>query len=279
MPVRIVTDSNCDVPADLVARHNIVVVASVLNLAGQSYFDGVDLSRAEFYRRLPHLNPLPTTAAPSAGAFEAAYRSCGAADIIAVHLSSTFSAIYNAARLGAEPLGDQVTLVDSLQVSMGMGWQVLAAAEVASAGGSRAEALAAIHSVQQSLCVLAALDTIEYLRRGGRASLLSSVLGDMLQIKPLLEVKAGQVITLARLRTRQKVREALVARLEALGPLERLAVLHADCLDDARALADRLAPRAVQPPLVVEAAAVIGTHVGPGTIGVAAVAAARPNQP
>ncbi|MEP7357988.1 MAG: DegV family protein, partial [Anaerolineales bacterium] len=105
MAVRVVTDSNCDLPPELVARHNIVVVPSVLIVDGRSYRDGIDLSRAEFYRRLPALDPLPTTAAPGAGEFEAAFRACGRAEIIAVLLAARFGALYNAARLGAEPLG------------------------------------------------------------------------------------------------------------------------------------------------------------------------------
>ena len=205
MAVRVVTDSNCDLPPELVARHNIIIVPSVLNLDGQSYRDGPDISRAEFYRRLPHLNPLPTTAAPASGEFEAAFRSCGSAEIIAVLVAERFSAIYNAARLGAEPLGSQVTLVDSLQVSMGLGWQVLAAAEVATAGGAREEALAAVHAVKRRVVVLAALDTLEYLRRGGRASLLTALVGGLLQIKPLLEVRSAEITTLARVRTRRVV--------------------------------------------------------------------------
>jgi DegV family protein with EDD domain len=246
-------------------------VPSVLNIEGKSYQDGVDISRTEFYQRLPSLNPLPTTAAPATAAFEAAYRSCGAAEVVAIHLSSTLSAIYNAARLGAEPLGDQVTLVDSEQASMGVGWQVLAAAEAAEAGGTREEVLRVVRSVQARVRVYATLDTIDYLRRGGRASLLSARLGDLLQIKPLIEVRAGVVSVPARVRTRQKARDELAARVEALGPLERLAILHTNCADDAAAMAQRLAPRAQQPPVVVEATAVIGTHVGPGAIGVAAV--------
>src|SRR5260370_7781139 len=103
MPVRIVTDSNCDLPPDLVARHNIVVVASVLNLTGQSYFDGVDLSRAEFYRRLPQLNPLPTTPAPSAGPFEAASRSCGPAHLIPRHPSTPFNPTFHSAPPAPQP--------------------------------------------------------------------------------------------------------------------------------------------------------------------------------
>lgn len=271
MPVRVVTDSNSDLPPELVARYNIVVVPSVINFEGKSYFDGVDLTRSEFYQRLPTLNPLPTTAAPSAAAFEAAYRSCAPAEVVAIHLSATLSAICTAARLGAEPLGDQVTLVDSQQASMGLGWQVLAAAEVAAAGGTRDEVLNAVRSAQERVRVYAALDTIEYLRRGGRASLLSARLGDLLQIKPLIEVRAGNVTALARVRTRQKVRDELAARVEALGPLERLAVLHTNCVEDAQAMAQRLAPHTRQAPVVVEATSVIGTHVGPGAIGVAAL--------
>lgn len=273
--VRIVTDSNCDVPADLVARHNVVVVPSLLNIDGRAYRDGIDLSRAEFYQRLPSLRPPPTTAAPSAGEFEAAYRQCGDAPIVSIHLAAGFSAIFNTARLGAEPFGGQVTLVDSGSLSMGIGWQVLAAAEAAERGAPVAEVVAAAQRVQQRLRLIAVLDTVEYLRRGGRASAITAGLSQLFQIKPLLEVAHGQVTALARLRTRAKARESLVIRIEALGPLERVAVLHVAAAEDAQALAGRLAERAAHPPIVVEATAVIGTHVGPGTLAVAAVTAAH----
>ena len=271
MAVRVVTDSTSDVPADLVDRYHILVVPALINIEGKSYADGVDLSRGDFYRRLPKLDPLPTTATPSPGTFEAAFRSCGPAEIVAVHLSASLSALFSTALLGAEPLGDQVTVVDSQQASMGLGWQVLAAAEVAAAGGSRAEILATVRSAQARVRLYACLDTLEYLRRGGRASLLSARLGDLLQIKPMIELRDGVVSVLARVRTRQKARDELAARVLALGPLQRLAVLHTDCLDDAQAMADRLAPLAQQPPVVVEAAGVLGTHVGPGAIGIAAL--------
>ena len=266
-----VTDSNSDLPPELVARYHIVVVPSVLTIAGQSYQDGVDISRAEFYQRLPSLKLPPSTAAPASAAFEAAYRACGAAEVVAIHLSASFSAIDTAARLGAEPLGDQVTVMDSQQVSMGLGWQVVAAAEAALAGGTRAEVLRAVRSAQARVRLYAALDTIEYLRRGGRASLLSARLGDLLQIKPILEVRAGVASVLVRVRTHQQARDELAARAAALGPLDQLAVLHTNCADQAAAIAQRLAPLARQPPVVVEATAVIGAHVGPGAIGVAAV--------
>src|SRR5258708_5289602 len=167
MPVGVVTDSNSALPAELAARYHIVVVPSVLNIEGKSYLDGVDISRAEFYQRLPALNPLPTTAAPATAAFETAYRSCGQAEVVAIHLASSLSAIYNAARLGAEPLGDQVTLVDSEQASMGMGWQVLAAAEAAEAGATRDEVLRGVRPVQARVRLSPTLVTIQYLPRRG----------------------------------------------------------------------------------------------------------------
>ncbi len=271
MPIRVVADSNCDLPPELVARYNILIIPSLLILAGQPLRDGVDIPRAEFYRRLPQLKPLPTTAAPAAGAFEAAFRSCGDDPIVCLTVAAAFSAIYSAARLGAEPFGEQVSLVDSGQISMALGWQVLAAAEAAHAGAPLAEVLARVKAVQKCVRLYAALDTLEYLRRGGRASLVSALVGELLQIKPILEVKAGQAVILARVRTQSKARAELAARVEALGPLARLAVLHTACEDRARALAARLAPRTAEPPLITEATAVLGTHVGPGALAVVPV--------
>jgi DegV family protein with EDD domain len=248
-------------------------VPSLVVIHDQPYRDGIDLSRAEFYARLPGLRPPPTTAAPSSGEFEDAYRAQADGPVVALHLASQFSAIYNAARLAAQALGGRVTVVDTGSVSMGQGWQVIAAAEAAAEGADLGAVLAAIESVQRRVRLWAALDTVEYLRRSGRASALSALLGDLLQIKPLLEVRAGTVIPVARLRTRHKAREALAAQAVALGPLERLAVLHTAAPADAHTLAAQLAHLVPHPPLVVEATAVIGTHVGPGALGLAAVAA------
>jgi DegV family protein with EDD domain len=271
VPIRVVADSNCDLPPELVARYDILIIPSLLNMGDQTYLDGVEISRDEFYRRLPQLNPLPTTAAPASGVFEATFRRCGSDPVVCITLASAFSAIYNAARLGAEPLGEQVTLVDSQQASMGMGWQVLAAAEAAQAGAPLPEVLACIESVQRRLRLYTALDTVDYLRRGGRASLVSALVSGLLQIKPVLEVRAGQVATIAKVRTLAKARDELIARVEALGPLARLAVLHTAFEAGARELAERLAPRSAEPPLIAEVTAVIGTHIGPGALAVVPV--------
>jgi len=130
-----------------------------------------------------------------------------------------------------------------------------------------------VHAVKRRVVVLAALDTLEYLRRGGRASLLTALVGGLLQIKPLLEVRSAEITTLARVRTRRLVLERLAARAQSFGAIERLAVLHTAAPEDARALADGLAHLTPEPPLIVEATAVIGTHVGPGAVGVALVTA------
>jgi DegV family protein with EDD domain len=275
MPIILVTDSNCDLPPALIERYNIRVVASLLNLGGQSYRDGVDMSRAEFYARLPTLRPLPTTAAPASGVFEALYRECGDADILSIHIASSLSGFYNAARLGAEASGARVTLIDSGQLSMGFGWQVLAAAEAIAAGKTLAEVVAEVQAIQQRIKVFAVLDTLENLRHSGRANAVVTMVGTLLHIKPMIELTGGQVKLVARQRTRGKAVDTLIVTVNALGPLDRLAVLHACNPTEAEALAQRLAPQSHTPPLLMEIAAVIGTHLGPGAMGVAAVTQPR----
>jgi len=273
LKVRLVTDSTCDLPPDLVLRYGILVVPAVLNMEGKSYRDGVDISRADYYARLPGLKALPTTAAPAAGEFEAAYRECGDAEIVSIHLASQLSAMFNTARLGAEASGARVTLVDSGNVSMALGWQVLAAAEAIASRKPLAEVVAAVESARKRVKLFALLDTIEFLRRGGRASAFAATVGELLQIKPVLEVAQGSLIQLAKPRTHAKGVEKLVELVQALGPLERLAVMYATTPAEAKSLADRLASLSPRPPLVVEATTVIGTHAGPGALGVAAVKA------
>ncbi len=268
--VRIVTDSTCDLPPDLLQQHGIIVVPAALNMEGRTLRDGVDISRSEYYARLPGLKELPATAAPSSGEFEAAFQQCGSAPILSIHLASKLSGLYNAARLAAEAFGPQVTVVDSGQVSMGLGWQVLAAAEAA-ARGTLAEALAAAEAVRRRVKVFAVLDTIEFLRRGGRASAFVAALGGLLQIKPMLEVVEGEVKPVGRQRLRPKAVEKMLEMVHALGRLERLAVLHTACADEAQALAAQLQADCAQAPIVVEATTVIGTHTGPQALGVAAV--------
>jgi DegV family protein with EDD domain len=280
MSTRIITDSTCDLPADLIQRHGIYVIPVGLNLDHRAYQDGVDLSPGDFYRQLPRLQKIPTTAAPSASVIEAAYRRAraGGDDIVAIFVAASFSSLYQVAQRAARELsgvpGRQIVVVDSGQLSLGLGWQVLAAAEAAAVGQSPDGVLAAVVATRRRLKLYALLDTLEYVRQGGRVSAFTAAVGDLLRIKVDVELTAGQVKPVYKMRTRRKAVEKLAELTQGLGPLERLAILHAHCLEDAQRLADKLAPQAPQPPLLVEVSGAVATHVGPNALGVAAVTAA-----
>ncbi len=148
---------------------------------------------------------------------------------------------------------------------------MLAAAEAAAAGSSPDGVLAAVAASRRRLKLYALLDTLEYVRQGGRVSAFTAAVGDLLRIKVDVELTDGQVKPMFKLRTRRKAMEKLAELTQALGPLEHLAILHAHCLDDAQHLADRLAPQAPQAPLLVEVSGAVATHVGPNALGVVAL--------
>ncbi len=276
--IKIVTDSTCDLPPEIVRQHDIRVIPMAITIEGRSYRDGVDISRREFYQRLPGLKSQPTTSASSVDEFEQTYRELSDAEIVSIHIGSGFSGVLNAARSGVDASGVPVTLVDSGNVSMGLGWLVIAAAEAAARGGSLQDVLDVIASVQKRVKLYALLDTLEYLRRGGRANALMTFFGNFLQIKPLVEVAKSRITAIARPRTHAGGMDKIVEAVESLAPLERLAVIHANNIAAAQALADRvrhcLAPGANSPLIITDATVVVGTHAGPGAVGAAIVQAA-----
>ncbi|MGH2591957.1 MAG: DegV family protein [Anaerolineae bacterium] len=273
-----VTDSTADIP-DAVARElDITVVPVHVIFGAQSYDDGINLSRQEFYERLASANPLPGTSAPSAGEFESAYRrlqDSGADTVISIHIARALSVVQNAALIGADGVpGLNVTLVDSEQVSMGLGWQVIEAARAAKAGKSTAEVVDAAERTKQRVRLYAALDTLEYVRRSGRVSWAAAAIGQLLKIKPLVEVRNGAVLPLDRARTRAHSLQRLKDLVADQGALRGLTVLHTHAIDAASSLADEfraLYPALSDPIHVVEATTAIGTHVGPNGLGVACV--------
>jgi DegV family protein with EDD domain len=216
----------------------------------------------------------PTTAAPSTGTIRAAYTARlaeKAGHIVSVHMAASLSGIYNAARIAAEPFGNLVTVIDSGQLSLGLGFQVIAAAEAAAAGGGLEEVVAAIEGTRRRIQVVAMLDTLEYLKRGGRVSMLKAGLGAVLRMRPFVELHEGKVRLVEQVRTRTKALVRLWELVVSLGQVERFAVLHANAEDDARRLLQRLMPDLPIGALVVNVNTVIGTHVGPGALGFAAV--------
>lgn len=269
-------DSTADL-AELAEEWGITVVPCLVHFGQETFREGVDLSRAEFYRRLEMGTELPTTSAPGPGVFADVYRQLAAEtdQIVSIHLSSKLSAVYNSARLGAKEIeGTEVAVVDSGTLSMGLGWLAVLAARSARAGCSLQEIVSMVEATRPRARVFALLDTLEYLRRSGRVSRVMAALGAMLNVKPMLNVKGGDVLPAGRVRSRRKAVARLISLVEELGPLVELAVLHTRARQDAEALADRLATLFPRERMVIaEIGTVIGTHVGPNGLGVACVTA------
>ena len=274
MNIALVTDSTCDLPQHLVERYAIQVIPNHLIIEGESTLDDESFSRQDFYERLPGMESLPTTATASSGNYQERYESLlqqGFELILSIHASSSLSGILNAASLAAQAYPKRVRVIDSRQVSMGLGFQVLAAAEALAIGMTVESVLEKVESVRQRTRLIAMVDTLEFIRRSGRVSWARASLGALFRIKPFLDVRDGQVERLGDVRTRKKGIERLHELLESLGPLERLAVLHTAALVDAEDFLQQASPRLTSEPLIVNVTTVIGTHVGPNALGFAVV--------
>jgi len=277
MPIRIVTDSTCDLPAETIARYGICVVPLYINMGKQGFLDGIDLTRDEFYTRLPTFPVHPTTAVPSLQKFRAVYDALaeeGATGILSIHISVALSAVVGVASVAArETTSTPVTVFDSQQLSLGTGFLVETAAKMAAAGGSLAEIQAALNTQIKRSHVFAALDTLEFLRRSGRMNRFMASLGTLLQLKPIMTMYAGKPGA-ERVRTRERATKRLVEMLREVGPVERVAIVHTrapDRVAELRALAASLLPQ--DNLLVADITPVIGAHIGPGAAGFAVVGA------
>jgi DegV family protein with EDD domain len=243
-------------------------------MQGKSVEDGTGISRREFYESLPMMDPLPTTSTASSGAYQQLYDklfSQGTSQIISIHASSILSGIYNAASVAANDFGDRVHVVDSQNVSVGLGFQVLAAAEAVQEKKPLESILADVLNVRRRVHVVAMLDTLEYVRRSGRISWARARVGSLLRIKPFVEIVNGNVSRLGDARTRRKGIARLRELLLNLGPLERLAIMHSNAETDAQEFLSNLEIRPEYEPFIVNATTVIGTHVGPNGLAFAAV--------
>jgi DegV family protein with EDD domain len=274
MSIAVVTDSTADVPTSLAQKLNIHVVPAILVIEGESFEDGQGLTRQDFYNRLPNMKQLPTTASPSAGTFETIYGELldqGFQTIISIHVASHLSAIYNTARLAAQPFGGKVHVLDSESLSLGFGFQVMSAAEAAVQNAPLDEILTRIETTRQHMYLFAMLDTLEYIHRSGRVGWARARIGSLLRIKPFVEVKEGQVFNRGQARTRRKGIAHLMELLQGLGEFERLAILHTNAEDDAYSFLKNIVVPIPKNPLVVNVTTIIGTHVGPNGLGFAAV--------
>jgi len=275
MTVRIVTDSTCDLPAEVVSRLGIRVIPLYIHVGNRDYLDGIDISRQEFYEKLPTFHEHPTTAVPSPQKFKAVYDSLvdeGATEVLSIHISESLSAIVNVARTAAaETTSLPVTVLDSRQLSLGIGFLVQKAAELAQAGKTVQEILPALENQIQRTHVWAVLDTLKFLRRSGRMNAVVSTIGEIFQIKPILKMFNG-VSGAEKVRTHKNALNRLVAMLQTYAPFERLAFLHSNALEQALALKNSISDLLPEDNIWVEVVnPVLGAHLGPGVVGFACV--------
>jgi len=270
--IRIVTDSSCDLPEDLVQRHRITIIPLTIRFGDTEYVDREELSSDRFWELLVAGEGLPETAAPSVGRFQEAFgrlSSEGADGLVVICMSSGISATHQAAVLAVEQYGGGIPIrvVDSGLVSGALGLVVLAAATAAEAGGSIAEVeQVAIESAERSN-LYATLDTLEYLHRGGRIGAAATFFGNLLDVKPIISFQEGAVHGAGRVRTRRKALAAIVDHVKGLGELADLAIIHSDPAD-LEDFTTALSEVHEGEPVKMRLGPVVGTHAGPGVAGV-----------
>ena len=271
--IRIVTDSSCDLPDEVLARNRIEVVPLTIRFGDQEFVDREELSGDEFWRRLTTGGVHPETAAPSVGRFQQAFTrlvSAGADGIVAVCISSKISATLQSAVLADEQFtaGVPVRIVDSQLVSAALGLAVIATAEAAEAGATIDQVEAAARAASLRGRIFASPDTLEYLRRGGRIGGAQALIGALLDVKPLIAFEDGKVEAAGRVRSRGKALTAIIDHVaDQQGKIDRLAVVHSDPPDLPEFLA-RLAGVYPAEALLTRLGPVVGTHFGPNAIGV-----------
>jgi DegV family protein with EDD domain len=277
MNVRIVTDSTCDLPEEVVNNYNISVIPLHINQGEKSYLDGIELTREEFYARLSDYNPAPTTATPSPETFRLKFEQLaeeGAQSILSIHISESLSATINSARIAAEQFKRiPVTVLDSTQLSLGLGFIVEKAAQMSELGHKMDEILSNLQELMKHTYVFASLKTLEYLRRSGRMHFALARLGEILQIKPLLHMNQGNP-TAHRARTQRRATERLMEWLHEYAPYERLAIVHAGVQTEAENMLKHI--KEFTPDgeiLIAQITPVLGSHLGIGALGFACVSA------
>jgi len=273
--VAVVTDSASDMDPGRAASLGIAIVPLIVNFGSDAFSAGVDLSTDDFWKRMTAPDaPFPTTAACSPGDFQIAYQRAfdeGAEAIVSIHVAGTLSGTIKSAEIGAAMFRDrEIHVIDSMSASMGEGVLAELAVEMGARGVPASEIAATVTRRREDIGVYLALETLEYLKRGGRISGAQAAIGTLLSVKPIIEIKDGKVETTERVRTRGKAREKLVDLL-AVRPMDRLSILHTTQAD-VDEFVEQLVPRI---PGGIDRAKVtvdtvgpsVGPHLGPGCVG------------
>ncbi len=279
MTIRIASDRTCDLPQAVVDQYGIGIIPCYINVGDASYLDGVDLSRQDFYEQLPNFLPRPKTAAPGVGKYTEIYQRLaneGADQVISMHIHSGLSNLSNIARLAAESAQKlKVTVVEAGQLTLGLGFLAIAAAEAARKGRKVDEILHMLSEMEARTFVYAAFNTLDYLRASGRAPDIVIRIANLLHIKPILQLHLGELRLIGQERTLARSIDNLVERISKIGNIEKIAVLHSNAVDKARILADKLKSQISNEPeiWITEITPVLGVHIGPGAVGLAFVTA------
>jgi DegV family protein with EDD domain len=279
--IAVVTDSTAYMPPELLEQYGIFVVPNVVNWGTQTYRDGIDIQSKAFFERLKTDPVRPTTAVASIGEFHDIYAKAAqeAEAVVGVHLSAKLSGTYSAAVQAAKMLvGKRIEVIDSNATAMAMGFVVLAAARAAEAGQSVEQVVQAARDTIPHVGVVFTVETLEFLRRGGRIGGAAAFVGSLLDMKPILDLRDGRVEPIERVRTKRKavdrVMDIIVERTNGKSPI-RLATLHANVPEEAAALLEKCKQRVgAAEAIMCEVSSTVATHTGPGTIGLAYCAGA-----
>lgn len=272
--VKIVTDSTADLPIEIANELNIVVVPLNVQFGDTVYRDGVDLTAAEFYPKLKSSPMLPTTSQPAAGVFTQAYEKVAdeTDQVLSIHISAKLSGTYNSAILGRDAVQKdcRIEIIDSLQASMGLGLLAMVAARAAQEGAGLREIKRTIEGCLSQAQVFGVVDTLEYLHKGGRIGKAQALLGSLLRVKPLIACQNGEIHPLGRVRTWGKALDLLVETVLQTHDVEEVAVMQSDNPAEADRLTERLKAALPQARFYRSCfGPVIGTYLGPGSLGIA----------
>jgi DegV family protein with EDD domain len=275
--IRIIVDSTCEFAPELLGHPAIVIVPLSVVFGQTALRDGIDITREQFWERLPQSNPLPTTSQANPGDFLGLLEKLTDAgdEVIILALSSKLSGTYASAVIARDSLpGRPIDVIDSHTISVGSGLMTQKALEMALAGVPRREISARLGRMREEMNLMFALDTLEYLQRGGRIGRAQALVGTLLKFKPLLGLQEGEVYPVCRVRTHSRALESLIELLSQKvpqrGPGVRLGVAQAGVPEEAAQVAQLMSQRFETPHVYISALGpVIGTHTGPGAIGAA----------
>jgi len=270
--IRVVTDSASDLPEEYAQRLDIDIVSLTIRFGDEEFTDRVDLSPDVFWAKCKSSKTLPETSAPSPGAFQAVYEGAkrdGCDGVLVLTLSSLLSATHQSASVAADAVRNliDVRVIDTASVSMGQGLIVLDVAELAATGAELDQLVERTEVLMKKTGVVAALDTLEHLIKGGRVGGAKALIGQVLSIKPLVEITGGVVAEAGRQRTRAKALSAVAKVAASHAPLRRLALIHGACNDVATLEALIKDVPSEYPVIVADIGPTVGTHGGPGIIG------------